>query len=197
IERLQKVMTQPVIPAGSVTFEASDRPAIRALYLAGFRQFDAWFAELWSFLEARGRLDRTIIVLTTDHGEEQLQRGQVRHASTTPNGHLHEDLGRRQVCIWAPPGLGFGGGVVQAPTTHTDIMPTIMAMLGVSPTRALPGYDLAKPLPADRPWNGVTSKAGFAEADPRHIHRFIFARVEGRWKVHFVPDHPIPPHPPL
>jgi hypothetical protein len=30
-------MTQPVIPAGSASFEASDRPAIRALYLAGFR----------------------------------------------------------------------------------------------------------------------------------------------------------------
>jgi len=188
VERLQKVMTQPVIPAGSVTFEASDRPAIRALYLAGFRQFDAWFAELWSFLEARGRLDRTIIVLTTDHGEEQLERGQVGHASTTRNGHLHEELVRLPLIIWAPPGLGFEGRVVQAPTTHTDIMPTIMAMLGVSPTRALPGYDLAKPLPADRPWSGVTSKAGFAEADPRHIHRFIFARVEGRWKLHLVQD---------
>ena len=51
-----------------------------------------------------------------------------------------------------------------------------------------PADDLAKPLPADRPWNGVTSKAGFAEADPRHIHRFIFARVEGRWKLHLVQD---------
>ena len=185
VERLQKVMTQPVIPAGSVTFEASDRPAIRALYLAGFRQFDAWFADLWSFLEARGRLDRTIIVLTTDHGEEHLERGQVGHASTTRNGHLHEELVRLPLIVWAPPGRGR---VVQAPTTHTDIMPTIMAMLGVSPTRALSGYDVAKPLPADRPWNGITSKAGFSEADPRHIHRFIFARVEGRWKFHLVQD---------
>lgn len=188
VERLQKVMTQPVIPAGSVTFEASDRPAIRALYLAGFRQFDAWFADLWSFLEARGRLDRTIIVLTTDHGEEHLERGQVGHASTTRNGHLHEELVRLPLIVWAPPGRGFEGRVVQAPTTHTDIMPTIMAMLGVSPTRALSGYDVAKPLPADRPWNGITSKAGFSEADPRHIHRFIFARVEGRWKFHLVQD---------
>src|SRR5262249_57882332 len=39
-----------------------------------------------------------------------------------------------------------------------------------------------------RPWNGVTSKAGFAEADPLHIRRFIFARVEGRWKLHLVQD---------
>ena len=188
VARLRKVMTQLAIPAGSVTFEASDRPAIRALYLAGFRQFDAWFAELWSFLEARGRLDRTIIVLTADHGEEHLERGQVGHASSTRNGHLHEELVRLPLIIWAPPGRGFEGRVVQAPTTHTDIMPTIMATLGVSPTWALSGYDLAKPLPPDRPWNGVTSKAGFTEAEPQHIRRFIFARVEGRWKLHLVQD---------
>lgn len=188
IERLRQVMTQPVIPAGSIAFEPTDRPAIRALYLAGFRQFDAWFADLWSFLEARGRLGRTVIVLTTDHGEEHLERGQVGHASTTRNGHLHEELVRLPLIVWAPPGHGFEGRVVDAPSTHTDIMPTIMALLGVQPARALPGYDLGKVLPADRPWNGVTSKAGFAEADPGHIHRFVFARVEGRWKLHLAQD---------
>lgn len=188
IERLGKVMTQPVIPAGSVAFQATDRPAIRALYLAGFRQFDAWFADLWAFLEARGRLGRTVIILTTDHGEEHLERGQVGHASTTRNGHLHEELVRLPLIIWAPPGQGFEGRVVDAPTTHTDIMPTVMALLRVQSSRSLPGHDLAKALPADRPWSGVTSKAGFAEADPAHIHRFIFARVEGRWKLHLVRD---------
>ncbi len=186
--RLRTVMSAPVIPAGSVSFEASDRPAIRALYLAGFRQFDAWFADFWKFLEARGRLERTIIVLTTDHGEELLERGQVGHASTTRAGHLHEELVRLPLVIWAPPGRGFDARVVEAPSTHADIMPTLMSLLGVRPVRALSGWDLGKVPPEERPWNGVTSEAGFAEAEPEHIRRFGFARVEGRWKLHLVQE---------
>lgn len=193
VARLEQVRTQPVIPAGSVAFEATDRPAIRSLYLAGFRQFDAWFADLWRFLESAGRLDRTIIVLTADHGEEHLERGHVGHASTTREGHLHEELVRLPLVIWAPPGKGFEGRVVNAPTTHADVMPSVMGALGLRPARDLSGRDLsgrdlAGPLPMDRAWNGVTSRAGFAEPDPTNIHRFVFARVEGRWKLHLVRD---------
>jgi len=188
VARLRTVMSAPVIPAGSESFQASDRPAIQSLYLAGFRQFDAWFADLWRFLEARGRLERTIIVLTTDHGEELLERGEVGHASTTRAGHLHEELVRLPLVIWAPPGRGFDARLVEAPSTHADIMPTLMSLLGVQPARALSGWDLGMPLPADRAWNGVTSKAGFAEADPAHIRRFVFARVEGRWKLHLLQE---------
>ena len=54
LERIEKVMTLPAIPAGTVDFQASDRPAIRALYLANFTAFDAWFARLWDFLEKSG-----------------------------------------------------------------------------------------------------------------------------------------------
>ena len=41
-------------------------------------------------------------MLTTDHGEEHLERGQVGHASTTRNGHLHEELVRLPLIVWRP-----------------------------------------------------------------------------------------------
>ncbi len=187
-KRVEKVMTAPAIPAGSVKFDtATDRKAIRALYLGDFHAFDTWFAKFWDFLEKSGLRDTTMVILTADHGEELLERGNVGHASTNHAGQLHEEIVHLPLVVWLPKSYPSAGlpHVVTAMNDHLDIMPTIMAALGETPHRKLPGANLLH-LPADRDWRAVTSGAGFGEPDPYRISRFVYAEIEWPWKLHLV-----------
>lgn len=182
--RVRHVTELPAIHADTVEFEASDLPAIRALYEANFRAFDDRFAALMAHLRETG-LDRTtIVVLSSDHGEELLDRGnRVGHASTTLDGHLHEELVRVPMIVWLPPGLRQGPTRVAAATDHLDLMPTLMRLLNVKPSRPLAGRDLYAPRGRDA-WTGLTSKAGFAEPDPDDLAVWHAARIDGSWKLH-------------
>lgn len=183
-QRVGAVIREPVVLAGSVPFEPGDRPAVRALYRAGFREFDAWFAEFWGFLADSGLTEDTVVIVTADHGEELLERGNVGHASTTRAGHLHEEIVRIPLLIWLPPRLRDRlPGVVDAPSSHLDIMPTVMALAGVTPTRKMAGMPLWS-LPATRAWSTVTSRAGYAEPDPENLRHFLFAYLDHPWKLH-------------
>src|SRR5258708_227378 len=139
--RIEKVMTLPAIPAGDLEFQPSDRAAIRALYLADFRAFDAWFSGFWSFFESSGLRDNTILVFTADHGDELLERGHVGHASTTRTGNLHEEIVHIPLVIWVPGALRKSTypSVVTRATDHLDLMPPVFSLLGMAPTRPFSG----------------------------------------------------------
>ncbi|MCM0021955.1 MAG: sulfatase-like hydrolase/transferase, partial [Tagaea sp.] len=184
IDRVRHVTELPAIHAGSVDFQASDLPAIRALYDANFRAFDDRFAGLMAQLRATGLDKTTIVVLSSDHGEELLDRGpRVGHASTTLEGHLHEEIVRVPLILWLPPGLRAGPARVTAATDHLDLMPTLMRLLKMRPSRPLAGRDLFAPRGPDS-WTGLTSKAGFSEPDPNDLPVWHAARLEGNWKLH-------------
>jgi choline-sulfatase len=178
--RLTLVKTLPAIPASAAAFEMSDLPAIRTLYDAQFQVFDGWFKSLWTFLEKTGLRQSTIIVLTTDHGEELLERGHVGHASTTRAGHLHEEIAHIPLIIWLPETLNRSpsASTTTHMSSHLDIMPTIFELLGVEPTAPFEGQNLFN-LSGDRIWTGLTSKAGFAEENPNAIREFIAAIKDG------------------
>ena len=183
-QRIETVLAKSVIPAGSVAFEDHDRDAVRALYLGGVRQFDAWFGRFWDMLESSGLRRRTIVVFTADHGEELLERGQVGHASTTRQGHLYEEILRLPLIIWLPPELDVRPAVVDRPTDHLDVMPTVLARLGMTPIEALRGRDLLADAPVRTSWTAMTSTAGYAEADPAAIGEYRFAVLQDGWKLH-------------
>lgn len=182
--RINLVRTSPTIPARAATFNAVDLPAVRALYDGQFAVFDAWFESLWTFLDKSGLRETTIIILTTDHGEELLERGYVGHASTTRAGHLHEEIAHIPLMVWLPPGLRDGDAApeITAASSHIDIMPTIFNFLGLKPEIPFDGADLFS-LPAERVWTAVTSKAGFAEDDPTQIDDFVAAIMDGHMKA--------------
>lgn len=182
--RMAIVQESPAIPHGSVTFSPDDIRWIEPLYRAQFVTFDTWFGEFWNFFNASGLRDRTILIVTTDHGEELLERGSVGHASTTRTGHLYDEITHIPLFVWLPPSVSPDPPrVVDAPSSHPDIMPTILARLHTDAPMPLDGRDLFS-LPANRAWNGVTSRAGFSEPDPDHVTRFAAARVDGDWKLH-------------
>lgn len=182
--RIEAVKTQPVIPAGSVAFEADDRRWVESAYLGGVRDFDEWFAEFWRFYRKLGLHETTVLVLTADHGEELLERGNVGHASTTQAGHLHEEIVRVPFYVWLPPHLkeGLDGAVFAHPTDHTMIGDMLKQLVGLDSPQDAPGQPSWLP-PADRPWTAVSSIAGYTEPDPDNVNRFVAAAVEGDTKV--------------
>ncbi|MBL28585.1 MAG: hypothetical protein CMM50_13650 [Rhodospirillaceae bacterium] len=181
--RVATVAKDPAIPAGSVDFSVSDRPAIETLYRAGVTEFDAWFDGFWRYLNESGLRRDTVVVLTSDHGEELLERGNVGHASTTRAAHLHEEIVHIPLIIWLPPGDGRlpAGGVVDSMNDHLDLMPTVLDLLGVEPTTALEGVSLLRG--GKQRWFGMTSRGGYAEKAPEAPLSFVYGVIDGRWKL--------------
>jgi choline-sulfatase len=185
--RRDQVRELPVIPEGKIDFRPSDRAWIEPLYLGGFTDFDTWFGHFWAFFNASGLHDNTILVVTADHGEELLERGNVGHASTTRAGHLHEELVRVPLFLWAPSGVLSVplGTIVEAMSDHLMIAPTIAEMLGLRDEFDVDSTGLFAE-PRRSSWSALTSGAGFAETDPTNITRFIGAAVAGDLKVQVI-----------
>lgn len=181
-QRVAQVMTQPAIPSGSVAFRPTDAPAIAALYEAQLRNFDRWFAEFWQFYQSSGLAENTLLILTSDHGEELLDRGHIGHASTHRDGHLHEELVHVPLIVWWPEAMKDAprGRLIDAWTDHRDIMPTVMQLLAGEEGQRL--LHLPDGMQA-RPWTGLTSRAGFSEPDPVNLDLFIHGVGDGRWKL--------------
>lgn len=184
--RVAAVTTQPVVPDGSVAFRDDDRPWVEAAYIGGVRDFDEWFAEFWRFFNRTGLREDTILVVTADHGEELLERGNVGHASTTRAAHLHEEIVRVPLFVWLPPGMLEvpRGTVFTHPTDHGMIAPMLAKLTGLrSATKDVgEGFPAWLP-PIDKVWTAITSVAGFSEPDPGDVTKFVAAAREGDMKV--------------
>lgn len=96
------------------------------------RQLEALFEELWR----RGLFDRTVIIITADHGEEFSEHGLYSHGKSLYWPSVHVPL-----LIHYPAG-GTAGQRIGQPVTTRDLPATIMAMLGLADR--FPGQSLTR-----------------------------------------------------
>ena len=192
-KRRAEVRRLPVIPEGEIEFQTADREWIAPLYRGGFADFDSWFSQFWEFFVVSGLRENTILIVTAYHGEELLERGNVGHASTTRAGHLHEEVVRVPLFVWAPAGLlpVPAGSVVTEMTDHLMIAPMVAGMLGVEGEVELESGGLFE-TPRRDFWAGLTSGAGFAEPDPANIPRFLGAVMRDALKVQVITENDVP-----
>jgi membrane-anchored protein YejM (alkaline phosphatase superfamily) len=96
---------------------------------------------LREFEAIRGK--EPLVVFTGDHGEEFRQKGHIAHGSDVTDEQVHVPA-----AIFGP---GVPRGVFDAPTSHIDIAPTVLALLGDGqpPSRYSDGMDMFR-APADR-----------------------------------------------
>jgi arylsulfatase A-like enzyme len=142
--------------SGLLRFDAADARHLSNLYDAGVRQQDAELEELFAYLESSGLLADTLVVLTSDHGEEFLEHGQVMHGLSQ-----YEESVRVPLILWGP-GLPRGARV-GAGVSLVDVMPTVLDVLGLPAPEGLDGRSL-RPLWED-PARVPTPRALFVEAD--------------------------------
>ncbi|RMG20935.1 MAG: DUF229 domain-containing protein [Deltaproteobacteria bacterium] len=109
---------------------------MRALYEGEIRHWDAAFGSFLEELRRRGLLDRSIVVVTADHGEEFQDHGGYWHGQT-----LFDELTRVPLLIRLPGGAG-GGQVDRHLASQVDILPTVLARLGLGVPPGVDGTDL-------------------------------------------------------
>lgn len=88
--------------------------------------FDSQLALLLAALRERGLLDETVVVLASDHGEEFLEHGHIKHCRTVYEASIKVPLVLRVPGV-APARLALGA-------ENQDIVPTLLDFLGVAPT---------------------------------------------------------------
>jgi arylsulfatase A-like enzyme len=94
-------------------------------YAAAIAFEDAQIARLVAHLEARGRLDDTLIVVAGDHGESLGDHGEDGHGIFIYQEALHVPLMFR--------GPGLAPRRVRAPVRLADVTPTILELVGEEP----------------------------------------------------------------
>ncbi len=118
---------------------------------------DSQLARLFDDLRARGLYDRSLIVLTSDHGESLGEHGEDEHGFFLYNSTLHVPL------IIKPPRGRAAPRAVAQPVATVDIAPTVLDLLGLRDplSRQFQGASLAslvlgRPAAAERPVYGET-----------------------------------------
>jgi len=113
----------------------ADRPKAIDRYEAAIAYQDQEVATLLDTLRARGLLDRTIVVLTSDHGEQYGEHGLTNHGNSLYLTLLHVPLVIRYPAL-VPTGAGVGEVV-----SVVDLPATILSLAGAP--AVLPGRSLA------------------------------------------------------
>ncbi|MCP4229542.1 MAG: sulfatase, partial [bacterium] len=96
---------------------------IRELYAAECRYVDDAVGKLWAALEETGQLENTIFIVTSDHGEELMERKLYDHGHT-----MYPELTNIPLLIYYPPGIK--GYYSDKPVSLLDIMPTVLDAVG-------------------------------------------------------------------
>jgi hypothetical protein len=105
--------------------ESADLDSLEDSYDSTIRHVDGLMAGLFSELSNEGVANRTIVVITSDHGEEFGEHGHTSHGNTLYTEALHVPL------IIIPPSSVHLGGKVEVPASTVDIYPTILTILGM------------------------------------------------------------------
>jgi arylsulfatase A-like enzyme len=114
------------------------------LYDAEIAHVDELVGALLAWLEQSGRLRDTLLILTSDHGENLGDHGHLRHVF-----NLYASAARVPLVI-VPPGGVAGGAVRDEPVVLVDVFATILAQARIDPARAADaGRDLLAGTPPD------------------------------------------------
>jgi arylsulfatase A-like enzyme len=152
---------------GIVSFRLTRSRTARARYAANVRDFDRRIAAFLNELRTTERNDDTILLLTSDHGEELLEHGGWDHGF-----NLYDHQIRVPLLIRAP-GARDAGRRVSRTANLVDVMPTLLKLANVSPPAGIEGRDL---MGADE-----AASATFAAATK---HREgVYSVREGRYKL--------------
>lgn len=184
--RLAKITTATAVHAGEATYGPEDVELIHTLQQQNILDFDTWFKSLYELYRSGGFKENTILIVTADHGDEHGERGMVGHASTTLEGHLHEEIVHVPFFVWLPEKLQPGSPDLGAAASHSDVMPGLMQLLKVTPAKDIKGTNFLSdesPVAEEKTWTGMTSSGGFAEPDPASIRYFEYSLLHGSYKL--------------
>ena len=144
---------------------------MRKHYYANITLIDNWVGKLVAAMEAKGELDNTIFVFTSDHGDCLGDHHQVYKFSS------HYDSVARVPFVFAGPGVKSLG--VREPLVELiDLGPTLLDMAGLGTLEDTAGVSVRSLLEGDK---SALHDTVFSEYGPR-----VMARSQ-EWKLVFYP----------
>ncbi|HEX9668929.1 MAG TPA: sulfatase [Thermoanaerobaculia bacterium] len=153
---------------------AADRRLLLDLYDEEIAFWDGEFGRLLAGLERAGLDAETIVVVASDHGEEFLEHGHVKHCRTVFDSSIRVPL-----VVRAP---GFAPARVAAGAQNLDVLPTLLDLLGVpAEGHAFAGRSLRPALAAGRQAHArQVSAQGVLHAVVGPRHKLIADLASGR-----------------
>lgn len=152
------------------SLKPADLAHLLALYDGEIRYTDDELGRLLAHLKARGLDQGTLVVVTSDHGEEFLEHGSWEHQKT-----LYEEVVRVPL-VMAGPGVPARRDRSQA--SLLDVAPSILTWAGLPVPGAMQGRDLLPP-PSEREAYGETDQT------PDRTHKLFLRAGQERWKAIF------------
>ncbi len=127
-------------------FETATDLGYRRLYYYLHKLVDQAIGRILESLDRSGMMDDTIVVFTSDHGDLL-----GAHGGMIQKWCNAFDEATRVPLLIAGPGIASGGGGVTIPTSHVDLIPTLLGLAGIEVEEAAAGvaarHDEAHPLP--------------------------------------------------
>jgi len=126
------------IPPGMTTNMAPEQiKNVKTAYAGEVTLVDKWVGHLLDAIEAKGILDDTVIVFTSDHGCMMGEQGEIHKGVN----RLRNQCTRLPLLVRHPKGEA-AGQQVKGFCQHQDIMPTALGLMGIpAPERCL-GRDI-------------------------------------------------------
>jgi len=112
------------VPASAAPGDEEGVRHLRAQYYGMISEVDFQLGRVIDALRRRGEYDDTLIIVTSDHGEQLGDHGLIEKLGFFPQSY--HILG-----IWRDPRVAYGGRVVDDFTENVDIAPTLADALGV------------------------------------------------------------------
>ena len=140
-------------------------------YDDALRHVDGVLGEVFAELEELGLAERTIVAVTSDHGEEMFERGFLQHGKS-----VYEEVARIPLILRVP---GRRPRVIDTPAMQADLAPMLFDALGLAPDERMQGVDLLnRPAPERLTWT---------EIDDNFACRFSLREANGLKILHGPP----------
>jgi len=111
--------------------------AVKNTYADSLAYVDSQMARLFECLRQNALWDRSIVVLTGDHGQAFNEHGFAAHG-----GPIFDEVMRVPLIIRAP---GLRPGLDEHPAQHVDVAPSVLDLLGLPAHPSFQGTDLFSP----------------------------------------------------
>lgn len=159
---------------GKLFLSKDDVRFLTAIYDEKIQRADTEFAKFIEEYKKLGLFDKTVFLLTSDHGEELYDHGRIDHGQT-----LYEEVIHVPLIISIP---GVEGEKIPNQVRSIDLMPTILNMLGIKiddkVKNQLQGIDLVSIIKGQK-----QELLAFSETDYRYaVFKRSLRTVDG-WKL--------------
>jgi arylsulfatase A-like enzyme len=173
----------PGVERGDIIFGKTRLPARQIEHAVAHYDSEVAYAdlaagELLKALETMGQLERTLVVLTADHGESLGE-----HDYFFEHGAYLYDPSVRVPLIMSLPSVISPGLFVETQVRTIDIVPTVLELVGIPVPEGLQGVSLAERTRGRGDWPMLVaySESGrnFYEENPRQY----VSGVAGKWRM--------------